>query len=203
MSYCAKATQCGSWTRFCPKYMVQVLSALPTSPDVELRVGDVRDPDALHPALENVDAVFHFAARVGAGQSMYELVDYTVVDNQGTACLLKALIRNPVECLVVASSMSIYGEGLYQDADGRLVAGEQRPLPQLRRRRWELQTPQRNDLLPVPTPETKPASLASVYALSKFDQERMCLLTGRAYGIRTVALRFFNVYGSRQPLYKP
>ncbi len=172
-------------------------------PEVELLVGDVRDPDALREALEDIDAVFHFAAKVGVGQSMYEIVDYTSTNNGGTARLLEALIQNPVGCLVVASSMSIYGEGMYEDVQGRLVPGELRGLPQLRKRAWELETPDGDILLPVPTPETKQPALASIYALSKYDQERMCLLTGGAYGIPTVALRFFNVYGTRQALSNP
>jgi dTDP-L-rhamnose 4-epimerase len=99
--------------------------------------------------------------------------------------------------------MSIYGEGLYQDVQGNLIAGEQRSIEQLKQRKWELQSNSGEILSPVPTPESKPPSLASIYALSKFDQERMCLLTGRAYGIPTVALRFFNVYGPRQALSNP
>ena len=85
----------------------------------------MRDAAAVRKALEGVDAVFHFAAMVGVGQSMYEIARYTRVNNLGTAVLLEALIEQPVERLVVASSMSIYGEGLYRDADGELVtAGE-------------------------------------------------------------------------------
>ena len=171
--------------------------------EVELLIGDVRDAGTLQEALRGVDAVFHFAAKVGVGQSMYDLVDYTSINNEGTARLLELLIRTPVECLVVASSMSIYGEGMYQDLEGRTVAGTQRSLRQLRARNWELLTAEGEALLPVPTPETKQPALASIYALSKFDQERMCLLTGQAYGIRTVALRFFNVYGTRQALSNP
>jgi dTDP-L-rhamnose 4-epimerase len=172
-------------------------------PDVELVVGDVRDPESVRRALDRVDAVFHFAARVGVGQSMYEIADYTSVNEQGTAQLLEALARHPVERLIVASSMSIYGEGLYQDLRGSLVAGSDRPLAQLRSHTWELHTAEGDRLTPVPTPETKPPALSSIYALSKFAQEQMCLLTGRAYGIPTVALRFFNVYGSRQALSNP
>jgi dTDP-L-rhamnose 4-epimerase len=55
----------------------------------------------------------------------------------------------------------------------------------------------------MPTPEWKLPALPSVYALSKFDQERMCLMLGRAYGIPAVALRFFNIYGTRQALSNP
>jgi dTDP-L-rhamnose 4-epimerase len=172
-------------------------------PDVELVRGDVRDPDAVRRALAGVDAVFHLAAAVGVGQSMYEIEHYTSTNNVGTAVLLEAIIKHPVERLVVASSMSLYGEGLYRDAHGTLVPGEERPIEQLRRGEWELTDRSGATLTPVPTPETKPASLSSIYALSKFDQERMCLMTGRAYNVPTVALRFFNVFGTRQALSNP
>lgn len=172
-------------------------------PEVELQVGDVRDRAAVRRALEGVDAVYHFAAKVGVGQSMYDVCDYTAVNNDGTAVLLEALIERPVERLIVASSMSIYGEGLYRTATGELVSGLERPLAQLQAHDWELRTARGETLTPVPTPETKAPALASVYALGKYDQERMCLLVGRAYKIPTVALRFFNVYGPRQALSNP
>jgi dTDP-L-rhamnose 4-epimerase len=169
---------------------------------VELLVGDVRDPEVVRRALRGVDAVVHLAAAVGVGQSMYEVDRYVGVNDLGTAVLLQALIQRPVERLVVASSMSLYGEGLYRDARGRLVSAE-RTRAQLLERRWEPLGEDGAPLEPVPTPETKPPALASIYALSKLDQERMCLLVGEAYGIPTVALRFFNVYGTRQALSNP
>jgi dTDP-L-rhamnose 4-epimerase len=172
-------------------------------PDVEFLVGDVRDPDIVREALRGIDGVFHLAAMVGVGQSMYELGKYTAVNNLGTAILLETLIERPVERLVVASSMSIYGEGLCKAANGRLVACADRSLGQLRRGQWEPRNGRDERLIPIPTPETKPPALASVYALSKYDQERMCLMTGAAYGIPTVALRFFNAYGPRQALSNP
>lgn len=172
-------------------------------PDVELLVGDVRDAVHLREALHDVDAVIHLAAKVGVGQSMYQIVDYTAANNEGTAVLLEALIEHPVERLVVASSMSIYGEGLYRNASGRLVPGVDRPRAQLERHEWELRDRRGGPLRPVPTPEHKPPALTSIYALSKYDQERMCLITGRAYLIPAVALRFFNVYGPRQALGNP
>jgi dTDP-L-rhamnose 4-epimerase len=173
------------------------------SPEVELVEGDVRDAAAVRKALDGVDAVFHFAACVGVGQSMYEIARYTGVNNLGTAVLLEALIERPVERLIVASSMSLYGEGLYRDADGNLATGCERGREQLKRRDWEVRDAQGRPLTPVPTPESKPPALSSVYALSKYDQERLCLLAGRAYDIPTVALRFFNVYGTRQALSNP
>src|SRR5579884_3100909 len=131
-------------------------------PDVELMTGDVRDPAAVRRGLEGIDAVYHFAAAVGVGQSMYEVAKYTAVNNLGTAALLEALIERPVERLVVASSMSIYGEGLYRDPSGALVPGPSRTLDRLRRGEWELVDANGCRLEPVPTPESKVPALASI-----------------------------------------
>jgi dTDP-L-rhamnose 4-epimerase len=163
----------------------------------------VRDPDAVRKALEGVDAVFHFAALVGVGQSMYEVARYAEANTVGTAVLMEQLGKRRVERLVVASSMSIYGEGLYLGADGKAGPGAERSREQLQARRWELHGPDGEPLRPIPTPEWKPPALPSQYALSKFDQEKMCLMLGRAYGIPAVALRFFNAYGPRQALSNP
>ena len=171
--------------------------------EVELVVGDVRDPRAVERCLEDVDAVYHFAALVGVGQSMYEIERYTSVNNVGTAVLLEALIKKPVERLIVASSMSIYGEGLYRNSAGEISAGLDRTLDQMKAGDWEIRDDSGEPLTPVPTPEWKQPSLASVYALSKFDQEQMCLITGRSYGFPVVALRFFNIYGPYQALSNP
>jgi len=173
------------------------------SAEVELMVGDIRDPGALARALKDVNAVVHLVSLVGVGQSMYQIAEYTSVNNFGTACLLQALSTKPVECLVVASSMSIYGEGLYCDAAGNICSAADRTLEQLAAGDWEIRDAQGAPLRPVPTPETKTPALASVYALSKYDQERMCLMVGRAYHMPTVALRFFNTYGPYQALSNP
>jgi dTDP-L-rhamnose 4-epimerase len=171
--------------------------------DVELVVADVRDPAVCRRALLGIDAVYHFAAAVGVGQSMYEIARYTEINNLGTANLLEAASRGGIEKLVVASSMSLYGEGLYRDASGRVVEAAERSLADVREGRWELVGGDGQPLEPLPTPESKPPALASVYALGKYDQERMCLIVGRAYRIPVVALRFFNVYGPRQALSNP
>jgi dTDP-L-rhamnose 4-epimerase len=173
------------------------------SREVEAIRGDVRNRDDVLRALEDVDAVFHFAAAVGVGQSMYEIESYTDINNRGTAVLLEALLRRPVGKLVVASSMSIYGEGLYRAADGRLSSPRPRSLGQLKAGHWDLSDERGEPLEPVPTPESKPAAPESIYALSKYDQEMMCLMFGRCYAVPVVALRFFNVYGERQALSNP
>jgi dTDP-L-rhamnose 4-epimerase len=172
-------------------------------PEVELCVGDVRDVQALSRALAGVDAVIHLVALVGVGQSMYQIEQYTSVNNGGTAALMQALSLNPVECVVVASSMSIYGEGMYRNVDGHAHVAPSRSLDQLRAGKWEVTDEQGRPLVPVPTTEDKTPALASIYALSKFDQEQMTLLVARAYGMRAVALRFFNTYGPYQALSNP
>jgi dTDP-L-rhamnose 4-epimerase len=169
----------------------------------ELIVGDMCDAEAVTAALRNVDAVIHLAAAVGVGQSMYEIVSYTRTNDLGTAVLLEALARQPVERLVCASSMSIYGEGLARRRNGEIVAPGERPNGQLRKGVWEVLDEHGEPLEPLPTPESKQPALSSVYALNKYNQERLCLLVGKAYAIPTVALRFFNVYGPRQALSNP
>ncbi len=173
------------------------------SKDVELIVGDVRDPDVVRRSLDRIDAVFHFVSLVGVGQSMYQIAEYTSVNNLGTATLLQVLSTHRVERMIVASSMSIYGEGLYHDSKGRVRVPQERTLEQLKLGDWEVRDEEGQILIPAPTPEDKPPCLASVYALSKFDQERMFLMLGRAYGISAVALRFFNTYGPFQALSNP
>ena len=173
------------------------------NPNVELQIGDVRDKAAVKKALEDVDAVVHLAAMVGVGQSMYQIKDYTDVNNVGTAVLMEALMDNPVEKLVTASSMSIYGEGLYLDEAGEKRMDCERKLADLKKGQWEMYDSNGKELKPVPTPESKIPNLSSVYALSKYDQERLSLITGKAYNFPTTALRFFNVYGTRQALSNP
>jgi len=173
------------------------------SPEVELIQADVRDREAVGRALEGVDAVYHLAAAVGVGQSMYEIDHYTSVNACGTAVLLEALAEHPVERLVVASSMSIYGEGAYRSADGRMVDSGSRSTEQLKARQWEFLDDKGVPLRPIPTTESKSPATPSVYALSKFYQERLCMTVAPAYGIPTVALRLFNIYGARQSLSNP
>ncbi len=171
--------------------------------NAEFVLGDVRDPEILDRAMTGVDAVYHLVALVGVGQSMYQIAEYTSVNNLGTAVLLERLVKHPVKKLIVASSMSVYGEGLYLTPGGEPYPQATRTAKQLKAHEWEMTTREGLPLRPVRTPETKQPSLASVYALSKYDQEQMCLMVGRAYGVPTVALRFFNAYGPFQSLSNP
>ncbi len=171
-------------------------------PDIELLTGDVCDRDRVRAALREVDMVCHLAARVGVGQSMYEIARYTEANELGTAILLEELTGAGIGKLLVASSMSIYGEGLAR-LGSEFVEPPQRSLAQLKAGNWELQSAAGQTLDPVPTPETKSPSLTSVYALNKYSQERMCLIWGQAYGRHVTAMRFFNVYGPDQALSNP
>jgi dTDP-L-rhamnose 4-epimerase len=172
------------------------------APDVELIVGDVRDAAAVLRALTGVDQVVHLAAEVGVGQSMYAVERYTSVNDYGAAVLFQQLIDNPVQRVVVASSMSIYGEGLYRTLDGELkddvIRAGRNPDGS-----WDPLDSQGRPMIPVPTPETKANGLKSVYAIGKFVQERLTLTLTAQYGMGGVALRLWNAYGPGQALSNP
>lgn len=175
--------------------------------EVDFWKGDVRNKDDLKKAIEGVDAIIHLAAAVGVGQSMYEIRKYVEVNTLGGANLLDILAneRHSVKKVVVASSMSVYGEGGYlcNNGCGPVYPGL-RPKEQLAQRDWEMKCPMcRQNASPIPTNEDKILHPASIYAISKRDHEEMFLNVGRAYGIPTVALRYFNIYGSRQALSNP
>jgi len=192
------------------------------NPEAEFIYGDMRDREALRKALQGVEVIFHQAAEVGVGQSMYEITRYVEANTGGTAVLLELLANEPhrVQKLIVASSMSIYGEGAYECPVHGTVYPKLRPTEQLAARDWEvrcpissIQSPISNlqspssacnlPLRPLPTNEDKPLFPTSIYAITKMDQELMCLAVGHAYGIPVVALRYFNVYGPRQALSNP
>jgi dTDP-L-rhamnose 4-epimerase len=175
--------------------------------NAEFIKADVCDAKAIAKALEGIDIIYHEAAEVGVGQSMYEIVRYVKANDLGTAVLLEEMIKRPTQFqkLIVASSMSIYGEGAYlcencqEKVNPQLRSGEQ-----FEAHEWELKCEKcHSELKPVGTTEEKPLFPTSVYAISKQDQEQYCLSVGRAYKIPTVAFRYFNVYGERQALSNP
>ncbi|MBV8926349.1 MAG: SDR family NAD(P)-dependent oxidoreductase [Bradyrhizobium sp.] len=173
------------------------------SREAELIVGDITDAPAIDRALRGADMVLHLASSVGVGQSMYDIEPYVRINELGTATLLQALAKRPVARLVVASSMSVYGEGACRSTSGETVAPGERSVDQCGAGDWELRDTRGRPLEPIPTPEIKQPTLSSIYALNKYAQERMCLIVGNAYGIPTIALRFFNVYGPHQALSNP
>ena len=187
----------------------QVHDGLPgyLSGAAEFVEGDVRDPSAVAASLDGVDRVVHLAAAVGVGQSMYEIERYTSINTLGAAVLLEKVleVRDRIKKIVVASSMSIYGEGLYRcEAEGKELSPRMRSDDQLRAREWEPRCPScGQELRAIPTAESTPITPGSIYAIGKRDHEEMTLVAGRAYSFPATALRFFNVYGPRQALSNP
>ena len=176
------------------------------NPGATYHFEDIRKDGVLEARMRDAEVVVHLAAMVGVGQSMYQVTRYVDANVGGTAKLLQILAdgKHGVKKLLVASSMSIYGEGAYACETDGPVAPELRGERQLAAKDWEVHCPACGRVLaPVLTPETKPLQTNSVYAVSKRDQEELCLVVGRTYGIPAVALRFFNVYGPRQSLDNP
>ncbi|MGE4159190.1 MAG: NAD-dependent epimerase/dehydratase family protein [Planctomycetota bacterium] len=168
--------------------------------------GFVEDQSLVKRLLKGTDVLFHEAAAVGVGQSMYEIERYTRQNTQSAAALLQAVVDSKVKLkkMIVASSMSIYGEGLYKCSRHGMIASNLRSKAQLKKRQWEMRCLHCDrELTARPTPESKPLAPESIYAINKRDHEEMFLVSGRAYGIDAVALRYFNVYGQRQALSNP
>lgn len=168
--------------------------------------GDLRRRADIVKAIVDVDAVIHLAAKVGVSQSMRQIKEYTATNVLGTANLLDVLVNeeNGIGKLIVASSVSIYGEGKYSCKDCGSVYPELRSPAQLERGDWELKCPNcGRTVSPLPTGEEKPPQLSSIYGATKYQQEEMCRLVGKAYGLPIVALRYCNVYGPRQGLSNP
>ncbi len=168
--------------------------------------GDVGDRKILKDLILEHDVIYHEASAVGVGQSMYQIQDYVRDNTYATSKLLDILANeeHDIKKLVVASSMSIYGEGKYDCENCGIVYPKLRSREQLKDRDWEMKCPDCGKALsPLSTDEDKPLNSTSIYAITKKDQEEMCLVVGKAYGIPTVALRYFNVYGPRQALSNP
>jgi dTDP-L-rhamnose 4-epimerase len=176
------------------------------NPKAEFLRGDICDRALVQKALDGVSVVFHEAAEVGVGQSMYEMERYVRANTLGTSILLEEVVarRKNIDKVVVASSMSVYGEGAYTCSKCGPQSPRLRISEQLANHDWELHCETCGaELKAAPTSEEKPIYPTSVYAISKQDQEQLCLVVGRSYGIPTVALRYFNVYGDRQALSNP
>ncbi|WP_342642148.1 NAD-dependent epimerase/dehydratase family protein [Rhodoligotrophos ferricapiens] len=178
-------------------------SGAPLSEDVDFIRSDLRDADLVARALDGVEGVLHLAAEVGVGQSMYEIARYVGANDLGTGVLLEQMIKRPIKRIVVASSMSVYGEGLYVRPDGSRVGNARRQASRVKAMQWDPVDADGTPLKPAPTDEEKPVDLASIYALTKYAQERQVLIFGEAYGVEAVALRLFNVFGPGQALSNP
>lgn len=170
---------------------------------VEFIHADICNKAKVEEALAGVDMVVHLAAEVGVGQSMYEIARYVGANDLGTGVFLEAMIGKPIKRIVVASSMSVYGEGLYRTQSGERLGQVRRKAERIKAAQWEPQGPNGEKLTPEATDEEKPVDLASIYALTKYAQEKSVLIFGEAYGLDAVALRLFNVFGPGQALSNP
>jgi len=167
--------------------------------------GSVLDYDLFKDTVADVDIVFHEAAMVGVGQSMYQVRRYVGANIMGTAYLLDILAneKHNVKKVIVAASMSSYGEGAYKCEACGVVSPPLRTEEQLKTRKWELTCNCGKQLTPIPSTEEKPLQSNSIYGITKSNQEQMTLTLCQAYGIPAVSLRYFNVYGPRQSLSNP
>jgi dTDP-L-rhamnose 4-epimerase len=175
-------------------------------PRVEFLAGDVRCREDVSRAIDGVDAIFHFAAQTGVGQSMYEIHGYCDVNVGGTAMLLDVLANasHRVRRIVLSSSRAVYGEGAYDCACCGTVFPPLRNRQALESHDWRIACPVcAGDLVPLPTAEDKQPAPISVYAETKRSQEELVRLFSTSYGIPSVILRYFNVYGTRQALGNP
>lgn len=168
--------------------------------------GSVTDRESLEEAIKGQEAIVHFAAETGTGQSMYMVEHYTEVNIQATAMMLNILAANKdhgVKRMVVASSRSIYGEGKYLDAKGQAVYPGQRKIAGMEANRFELYDDAGAPLTLVPTDETARIHPSSVYGITKQVQEQLVMTVCPTIGIEPVALRYQNVYGPGQSLSNP
>lgn len=171
--------------------------------DAEFVLGDMRDRNAVRRALEGVDVVVHDAA---TGGFTARIADYISANSLGTAQMLE-IIRDdklPVQKIVVASSIAVYGEGKYECPEHGVVFPQLRPIEQMERREWEVKCPRCGaELTPLLTDEETPVDPATAYGISKYDQERLVIMFGKQTGIPTVALRYFVNFGPRQSVHNP
>jgi dTDP-L-rhamnose 4-epimerase len=170
---------------------------------VEFHHGDVRNRRDWERALAGIDVVFHQAAY---GGYMPQIAKFIQVNSYGTALMLETIRdRNlPVRKIVLASSQAVYNEGAYRCPNHGHFYGATRPIAQLDRGDYAVHCPQCQAAgTPVPTDENAPIGGENVYAISKFDQERLALTWGRATGVPVVALRYSCTYGPRQSVFNP
>ncbi len=172
---------------------------------VDFIKGDITNRNDVETALENADAVIHFAAETGTGQSMYEIEKYNRVNVSGTALLLDVLVNKThnVKKFVLASSRAVYGEGKYRNADNETVYPENRTLTLMEQGFYEMTDDKGRSLTPVATDESSTLHPTSYYGLTKLQQEEMVKLVCSSVALPFVILRYQNVYGVGQSLLNP
>src|SRR5665648_226907 len=84
------------------------------SPDVHFTRGDVNDRPKLWTLLQEVDCVYHLAARVSVQESILYPREYNAANVGGTVSLMEAMRDVGVHRVILASSGAIYGDQLHQ-----------------------------------------------------------------------------------------
>ena len=171
--------------------------------EAEFILGDMRNYSNLEKALKDVDIIFHEASFGGFTPDIEKYVDS---NSLGTARMFEVIIQKklPIKKIIVASSGSVYGEGMYLCSEHGIIYPKQRELKDLKNKEWEMKCPTcRKEATPIQTDEDKPLDPQAIYSITKYDQERMTLLLGKQYDIPVTALRYFVTYGPRQSLTNP
>jgi dTDP-L-rhamnose 4-epimerase len=169
--------------------------------------GTVTSREDLEKAIIGQDAVVHYAAETGTGQSMYEIEKYTHVNIGGTALLLDILTNSKnhnVKKFIIASSRSIYGEGKYMSKELGVVYPKHRIADNMNKGQFEVTFEGSNEVLTLlATDENSKIHPSSVYGITKQNQEQMVMTVCPTIGIAPVAFRYQNVYGPGQSLSNP
>ena len=173
------------------------------APEAEFVLGDMRNRDDVRKALLGIDVIVHQAA---TGGFTPRIADYISSNSLGTAQMLE-IVRDeklPVQKIIVASSIAVYGEGKYTCAEHGESFPQLRRADQMEKREWEVKCLHCGAALTSRlTDEKTPVDPSTAYGISKYDQERLVLVFGEQTGIPTVALRYFVTYGPRQSVHNP
>ena len=167
--------------------------------------GTVTNAEDWKKALEGQDAVVHYAAETGTGQSMYEVQKYVEVNVNGTSLMLDLLVNGDysIKKVIIASSRSIYGEGKYMSKELGAVYPKHRIAEDMDKKDFEPNVKGSSKLKLVATDEDSKIHPSSVYGITKQNQEQMVLTVCPSIGIAGVAFRYQNVYGPGQSLKNP
>jgi dTDP-L-rhamnose 4-epimerase len=170
------------------------------NPEADFFQGDVRNRDLLTNLLRRVDAVCHFAAYQDYLPDFSRFSDVNVTS---TALLYEIIVAERLDLarVVVASSQSAMGEGLYLcPVDGEQTPG-MRPESALAAGQWDIPCPECGGPLEMRATPEQISNPQNAYGMSKLAEEMVAVNLGRRYGIPTVALRYSIVQGPRQSVY--
>ncbi|MGL5825690.1 MAG: NAD-dependent epimerase/dehydratase family protein [Nocardioides sp.] len=165
---------------------------------------DVRDAAHWADLLDGIDVVCHQSAMVGAGVTPADLPRYAAHNDLGTAALLAAMSERDAVKLVLASSMVVYGEGVYVCAEHDTQPPGVRAVTALAAGEFDNRCPVcAHPMAWALVDEAARLDPRSSYAASKVAQEHYALAWARQAAGSVVALRYHNVYGPGMPRNTP